>query len=335
MDISFEHPEFWSGLLILIPLVVLFVFVLHRKAKTKKKLGDAHLISSLTKNFSPRLYNLKFILVLLALAASIIAAVNIRKPSKDAGENTAGIDVMFALDVSKSMLSTDIKPNRLERAKQLISMLSDKMGNNRTGLVIFAGQAYLQMPLTTDVLETKLFISNASPEAIPVQGTIISNALQLCYKSLDTKERSHKAVVLITDGEDHDEHAEAVAKDLYENGTVVFTVGIGTAEGSPIIEPGTAAYKTDETGKTIISKLNEDELQKIATITGGNYFHLDNVQKTAAEISTALNSMEKKLITGYNGEVNFFSFSPFIIAMAVLFLVIEVFIPEKIKTDLQ
>jgi len=327
---SFEHTEFILGLLALAPLVLIFVFVLRWKRKVKKALGDEQLINQLTKNYSSRLYTVKFIAVLFALAMCIIAATNLRKPLNGDKEPTAGIDVMVVLDVSKSMLSTDIKPSRLERAKQLVSILIDRLENNRVGLIIFAGHSYLQMPLTPDLEEAKMYLSNASPDAVPVQGTNIGEALELADNSLDTKEKTHKAVVLITDGEDHDPNADKVSQHLADDGVIVCAVGIGTAEGSPIIEPGTETYKTDVNGKTVISKLNEIELKNIAAKTTGNYFHLDNALATANEVTNSLSGIEKKLIAG-SGERQYFSFAPFFIGFAILLLVLEIFIPEVLK----
>ncbi|MEP7317954.1 MAG: VWA domain-containing protein, partial [Panacibacter sp.] len=283
--LSFEHIEFFIGLLLLVPLTLIFVLVLRWKAKTKKTLGDVALINKLTANYSSRLYLVKCIAVLLAITLCIAAATNLRKPAKGEQERTAGIDVMIALDVSKSMLSSDIKPNRLERAKQLVNLLVDQLEGNRVGLVIFAGKAYLQMPVTPDLAEAKMFVSNASVDAVSVQGTVISEALQLCDNSLDTKEKKHKAVILITDGEDHDAKAEKATQQLLDNGVVVYTVGIGTPEGSPIMEPGTGTYKTDAVGKTVISKLNETELQNIAAQTGGSYFKMDNADARSLDYS--------------------------------------------------
>ncbi|QEC68782.1 VWA domain-containing protein [Panacibacter ginsenosidivorans] len=329
--ISFQNIEFLSGLLLLIPLVVIFILVLRWKRKTTKALGDETLVSKLTAGYSAKLYKVKFVAVLVALALCIVAATNVRTPLNSGKEQTAGIDIMVALDVSKSMLSNDIKPSRLERARQLVSMLIDQSDNNRVGLVLFAGKAYLQMPLTADLAEAKLFLSNASVDAVPVQGTNISEALQLCNNALDTKEKKHKAVVLISDGEDHDAGAEKTAVTLADNGAIVYTVGIGTAEGSTITEPGTGTLKTDRNGKTVISKLNEEELKQIAGATGGNYFHMEDVTKTVTEVSSALNGIEKKLVES-GGERSYLSISPFIIAIALLLLVVEIFIPERKKT---
>lgn len=312
-------------------MALLFLVVLRWKGKVKKTLGDEALISQLTNNYSPRLYLLKFIFIIVAVALCIFAAVNLRKPVAGDREQTAGIDVMIALDVSKSMLSADIKPSRLERAKECVNLLVDKLGSDRVGLVLFAGQAFLQMPLTSDIASSKMFISNASADAVPVQGTDISDALRLCDYSLDEKQKKYKAVILISDGEDHDPKSAETAKQLYDNGVVVYTIGIGTAGGSPIIEPGSNAYKTDKNGQTVISKLNELELKNIAQQTGGNYYHLENVLQTADAVAQSLNNMDKKLVEGINGERQYMSLFPVFIALAVLLLMGEIFIPETKK----
>lgn len=293
-------------------------------------MGDEALILKLAEGYSSKLYKIKFITVLIALALCITAATNVRVPLDEGKEQSAGIDIMIALDVSKSMLSNDVKPSRLERAKQLAGTIIENAENNRVGLVLFAGKAYLQMPLTPDIAEAKLFLSNASVDAVPVQGTNISEALQLCNNGLDTKDKKHKAVVLISDGEDHDNEAKQTAQTLTDNGAIVYTIGIGTAEGSTITEPGTGALKTDNNGKTVVSKLNEDELKDIASSTGGNYFYMNDVSSTATQVVGALNGMEKKLIES-GGEKTYFSLSPLIIAIALALLIIEIFVPERRK----
>lgn len=328
--LTFQNNIFLLGLVVLLPLTLVFVSVLHWKRKTRKALGDEPLINALTTNYSPRLYNIKFIAVAVALVMGIIAMANLRKPQDGDKEQRAGIDVMIALDVSKSMLSQDTKPSRLEKAKQCVGMLIDQLGNNRVGLVLFAGQAFLQMPLTSDIAASKLYLANANSDAVAVQGTVISSALQLCSNSLDTKEKKYKAVILISDGEDHDTKTKNVLQQLYDQGVIVYTVGIGTAAGSPIIEAGNV-YKTDINGQTVISKLNEQELKMIADETGGSYYHLDNSLTTAGAIATQLNSMEKKEINGSSGSRQYTSFFPFFIALMILLLIAEVFIPETKK----
>ncbi len=325
--LTFENHIFLLGLLALVPLALLFVGVLRWKRKVRKEMGDAELIDQLTRQYSPRLFRIKFIAVVIAIALGILAMANLRKPAAGNHEQRAGIDVMFVLDVSKSMLSQDVKPTRLDKAKQCINLLTDQLGDNRVGLVIFAGQAFLQMPLTSDVAASKLYLSNATTDAIPLQGTVISNALQLAGSSLDTKEKKFKAVVLISDGEDHDPKTRSVLQQLYDDGVVIYTVGIGTAAGAPIIEAGNV-YKTDINGQTVISKLNEEELNLIADKTGGRYYHLDNSAVTANALASQLNNMDKKLIAGGGGNHQYLSFYPVFALLMLLLLIAEIFIPE-------
>ena len=325
-----EHTILYWGLLALLPLVALFLLVLRWKKQTAKAMGDAQLVQRLTAGYSHRLFLLKFILLLLAVAACIVAAVNLRMPAEGEKTATAGIDVMLAIDVSKSMLSKDIKPNRLERARQQAGQVISASDNNRVGIVVFAGEAYLQLPVTPDLAEARMFLSTLSVDAVPIQGTNLADALQLCNRSLDTKDKAHKAVVLISDGEDHDPGAEKAAQQLYDNGVAVFTVGIGTPEGAPITEPGTNAYKTDATGKTVISKLNEAGLQSVANITGGQYFRMDNAAATAAAVSKALDGLEKKLVEAGGGR-EYLSFAPLFAALALVMMVGETFVGEVKK----
>lgn len=330
---SFEHTEYLLGLLIIIPLVLLFLYVLHWKNKVKKALGEEKLINQLTKNYSEKRYKLKFILIAASIVFLIIAAANLRKPVAGEKENKAGIDVMIALDVSKSMWAEDTKPSRLDAAKQFINALIDKIGDNRIGLVLFAGHAYLQMPLTSDLAVTKLYVANSSPDAVPMQGTVVGDALQLCTNSLDTKEKKYKAVVLISDGEDHDPHSTEVLQQLVDNGVIVNTVGVGSVSGAPIMEPGANAYKVDANGQTVISKLNEAELMQIAQQTGGTYSHLDNAELTANTIASVLNGMEKKAIESPGNTKQYASFYALFVLLALLILIAEIFIPEtKRKT---
>jgi len=326
--LSFQNTDFLFGLLVLIPLVFLFVMVLRWKKNVKRKTGDEELINALTSDYSPKNYNYKFLLVVVALALCIIAAANMRTPAPGNTGNRAGVDVMVALDVSNSMLAQDIKPNRLERAKQVLNKIIDKMGNNRMGMVVFAGQAFLQMPLTTDLAAAKLYVSNASPDAVPTQGTVIGDALRMCSASLDTKEKKYKSIILISDGEDHDEKAEQVLKELQDNGVVVNTIGIGSPEGAPIFDAALNDYKKDETGNTVVSKLNEQDLKKIATETGGQYLLFSNADEAADKVVASIDQMEKKQIGGTGIRV-YNSFFQWFLLVAVIFLLVEIIIPER------
>jgi len=326
--LSFQHTEYLIAILIVVPLVLLFLNTLYWKKKVRKALGDEALVNALTKTYSSVLYRLKFVLIICAVIALVIAGANLRKPAPGDDEKRAGIDIMVAMDVSKSMLSDDIKPSRLIKAKQLVSVLMDQLDNNRIGLVLFAGQAYLQMPLTTDIAAAKIFISNASPEAIPIQGTVVSDALKMCDNSFNTKEKKYKAVLLITDGEDHDTKIEPTIQQLFDHGVVVYAIGVGTPEGATITDPVTNEPKRDVNGQTVITKLNEAELKLIAEKTGGSYHRLDNSVNVVNDVVSTIDSMKKKLIQGEGNERQYASFFPFFIGFAILLLVAEVFIPE-------
>jgi Ca-activated chloride channel family protein len=260
----------------------------------------------------------------------IHAAANLRNPKAGSGSKQNGIDVMVALDVSNSMLAQDVKPNRLERAKQLLNLLVDNLGDNRMGLVVFAGQAYLQMPLTSDLASAKMYISNALPNAVSLQGTAIGDALSICNASLDTKEKKYKAVVLISDGEDHDGKAEEVVKQLADEGVIVHTIGIGSPDGSPIFDSEMNDFKKDQNGEVVISKLNELALQKIAEETGGTYQLFSSADEVVNGLKAALGEMETKQIGG-GGQREYNTYFQLFLLAALVLLVAEVIIPEQKK----
>ncbi len=326
--IQFQYIKFLIGLTILIPLVTLFFYVLQWKAKKKKLFGNSRLIDQLTNNYSHRKYTLKILAIIITITMLIFSGANLRKPLTPTGSATKGIDVMIMLDVSKSMLSQDEKPTRLDKAKQLIYQLIDKLQGNRIGLIVFAGQAYLQMPLTADAAATKMFVSNANTDAVNVQGTVISEALSLCNNSLDTQEKKYKAAILITDGEDHDEKAVETAKTLADAGVILHAIGVGSIDGTSIIEPGTNDYKKDINGQTIITKLNETLLQELSKATGGTYHILNNTTEVSNQLINSLNEMETKPIRE-SGFVEYQSYYVIFLVLAIILLMIETFVSEK------
>jgi Ca-activated chloride channel family protein len=304
--------------------------LLRWKKKTVARVGDPRLVQQLIKNFSSSRFLIKAVLVLLAFTALIIGAANPQRPGAMEKINRQGVDVMLVLDVSKSMLAKDIKPSRLDRAKQLLLRLVDKLEEDRIGLVLFAGRAYLQMPLTTDHGAGHMYIEEAGPDVVPTQGTVIAEALKMANSSFNSKERKYKSIVLISDGEDHDPEALAVAKHLAENGVVINTVGIGSPEGSPIVDPATNELKKDEQGQTVISKLNEAELQQLADATKGQYIRLDNTEDALITITQQLNSIEKKSVSDAEF-IEYKSYFQWLLAIALLLLLIEFFLPERRK----
>ncbi|HEY4151534.1 MAG TPA: VWA domain-containing protein [Chitinophagaceae bacterium] len=328
MNFRFEHIEFLPGLALLLVGVLLYLEVLRWKRKTQQKIGEPALVKELTKSYSPFRFALKFIFVLVALGATIVAAANLQSQGAAETVSRKGVDVMMVLDVSNSMLAEDIKPSRLERAKQLVTRLLDKMDNDRIGLVLFAGRAYMQMPLTNDHAAAKMYVQTAGPDAVPTQGTVIGEALKMASSGFNSKERKFKAIVLISDGEDHDPEALKVAKSLAQGGAMINTVGIGSPEGVPIIDPATNQTKKDVEGNAIITKLNEVELQQLSQATNGIYVHLDDVDEAAAKIMAQLDTIQEKA-TNDKSFVDYKNYFQWFLGFALLLLLAEFLLPER------
>jgi len=295
-----------------------------------KKIGEEKLVNLLITGYSKKSFILKFILLFTALVLGVFAVMNPRKPGGSDSTNRNGIDVVLALDVSKSMLATDMAPNRLERAKQFLNRLIDEVPDNRIALVLFAGKAYLQMPFTTDHKAAKLFIASASPGSVPQQGTVISEALKMSTYAFNKEQDSYKAVVLVTDGESHEDAAIPTAGELSEQGVMINTVGIGSPEGATINDPQTGELKTDVSGNAIITKLDEHGLKEIAKKTNGVYTHLQNSDDAVAAVQANLGQIEKKAfkdIARLNFQTYYFVFA----GAMFLLLFAENFIPERKK----
>jgi Ca-activated chloride channel family protein len=331
LNFQFFHKEFiwlFAGIIL---FITLFILVRRWKRKVIKRIGDKNLVKALIKTYSPGLFSLKFGLLSIAFAAGVVTVMDLRKPGDAEGINRKGIDVVIALDVSKSMLATDLAPNRLERAKQLIGKLMNVMPNDRIGLVLFAGKAYLQMPLTTDHAAAAMFVSSASPDAVPQQGTVVSEAIRRSANTFNAAERRFKAVVLISDGEDHDPEAVKTAKELVEQGMMINTVGIGSPEGSYIPDPATGQNKVDPaTGSAIISKLNEEELKEIAASTNGIYIRLQESDEAVKQLQEHLSQIESKAYSDVS-LVNFKAYYWWFAAAMLVLLLAEYFIPETKK----
>jgi len=328
VNLQFQYKEF-TALFLAIPFfILLFIFVLIWKKKTIKRIGDEKLVRSLISNYSQKLFTLKFILLSLAFAFGILAVMNPRKPGSSDGISRNGIDVVIALDVSKSMLAADLPPSRLENAKQLIDKLIDKMPDDRIGLVLFAGKAYLQVPLTIDQRSVKMFVDAAGPDAVPQQGTAISDALTMSAKIFNDTEKRFKAVILISDGEDHEPNAVKTADKLTQQGIMINTVGVGTTEGSTIIDPSTGENKKDADGNLVISKLNEEELKQIADETQGVYIHLQNSEEVVNSLISQLSQIAKKPLTN-SALLDYKTFYIWLAAAMFVLLLMENYIPER------
>jgi len=327
---QFQHKEFIWLLTGIVVLAALFAGLLYWKKKVTGRIGDEKLVKALISNYSSYLFTSKFIVVSVAFTFGIIAVMNPRKPGDTEAVNRKGIDIAIALDVSKSMLAQDLAPNRLERAKQFINKLMNEMPDDRIALVVFAGKAYLQMPLTTDHGAAQLFVSSAGPDVVPQQGTVISDALRMSANAINAADKKFKTVLLISDGEDHDEDAVTTAKNLSEQGVMINTIGIGSPEGSTIPDPATGDVKKDDAGNTVISKLNEEVLKEIANETNGIYIRLQSSDEAVAALTKQLSQIDRKSITDLS-QVSFKTYFIWFAAAMFLLLLLENFIPERKK----
>jgi Ca-activated chloride channel homolog len=329
---SFAHIEYLLLLAILIPVLLFFIVNLRWKRKANQKMGDVQLINLLTANHSHKKFAFKFWLIFGAMALTAIGAANLRQAGKGEMVNRKGRDIVIAMDVSKSMLAEDVKPNRLEKAKQFLTKLLSKLPDDRVALIWFAGKAYLPMPLTADQGAANLFIQSASPESVPTQGTVIGEALKLSAENFPKDSKRFKVVVLMTDGEDHDQTANERAKELKEQGILVIAVGIGSVEGTPIPDKETNDFKKDKLGQTVVTKLNENLLKQIALTNGGLYGNLQNNDALLKEVTSLINQMEKKgMDESGAGNINWISYFIWFLGAACLFLILELFINERKK----
>ncbi len=328
---SFAHIEYLLLLVLLVPALLFFLLNKNWKKKAAKKIGDPLLVQQLTSNHSAKKFNAKFWLLFFALAFTALGSANLRIPGESENVSRKGRDVVIAMDVSKSMLADDIKPTRLEKAKQFVSKVIDALPDDRIGLVWFAGKAYLPMPLTADEGAAKMFVQSANPDDIPTQGTVISEALLLAAQSFPAESKRYKIIILITDGEDHDESATERAQQLKEQGILLLTIGLGTQEGSTITDPLTNDFKKDKLGQTIISRLNEDLLKKMALANGGMYGNLQNMDAMVNDVSAVINQLEKKSAEGNGPPTNYINFFIWFLVAALLLLIIEFFISERKK----
>lgn len=323
----FEHTIYLYLLAALPLLAAVFLLYMRWKRRVMKKMGNPALVKELTTGYSPARAAVHAALALAALACCILALANPRRPGHSQNISRKGIDVVFALDVSKSMLAEDVKPSRLERARLLINRLSEQLVNDRVALVLFAGNAYLQMPLTTDHATARILVNNAAPQSAPTQGTAIAEALRLSATAFSTKDRKYKAVVLVTDGEDHDGGATAAAAALKDSGVLVCTVGIGSPEGSPVMDPDTHDFKKDKDGRNVISKLNTALLGEVAAAGGGKYLLHTDTDAAVKQLAKELSRMEGRAIADKTF-LNYDSWYWICLLTALLLLVTGWLLPE-------
>jgi Ca-activated chloride channel family protein len=316
--------------LVTIPLFVIgYVVYTHRKRRQLTEFGDSELMAQLMPDASKSRPVVKFGILMFALALLIVAVARPQYGQKEKSVKRQGCEVMVALDISNSMLAEDVSPNRLDRAKQMLSKMMDGMVDDKVGLIVFAGEAFTQLPITCDYVSAKMFLNTISPSLIATQGTAIGAALQRAIVSFGEQESdAGRAIILITDGENHEDDAIAAANKARELGIKVLVVGIGKPEGSPIPKPGTNDYFKDRSGQVVVSRLNEEMCQQIAQEGQGIYVRCDNtntalrsLQKELEEVATS--ELETTVYADYDEQYQSF------VLVALLLLVVEFFILSR------
>ena len=316
--------------LITIPVfVITYIVYAKRKQRQLTEFGDPELMAQLMPDASKSRPIWKFGMLILALILLIVAAARPQYGQKEKTVKRQGIEVMVALDISNSMLAEDVAPNRLDRAKQMLSKMIDNMVDDKVGLVVFAGDAFTQLPITCDYVSAKMFLNTISPTLIPTQGTAIGAALQTAITSFGAQEsEAGRAIILITDGENHEDDAIAAAKKANELGMQVFVIGIGKPEGAPIPKPGTNDYFKDRAGQVVVSRLNEEMCQQIAVAGNGAYVRCDNTNTAMRALQQELDriattELESTVYADYNEQYQSF------VLIALLLLAIEFFILSR------
>jgi Ca-activated chloride channel family protein len=329
--LRFAHIDILWGLVAIPVFIFMFLEITRWKSKAIKQLGDKEVVKQMIPDVSFSRPWLKFILFVLAYAIGIVGAADPQIGSKVEDVKRKGADLMILLDVSNSMLAQDMAPSRLENAKRAIAQLIDNLHDDRIGLIVFAGQAYVQLPITTDYSAAKLFLNTVNTNMVPTQGTAIGAAIDMGMKSFDFKDGTGKAMIIITDGENHEDDAVAAAKNAADKDVSVHVIGIGSVEGAPIpyYQDGKQmGYMKDEQGKEVISKMSEDMCKEIAAGGGGAYVRATNANSGLGLVMDQIAKIQRKTVDSksfkdYEDRFQFF------LGFAFLLLIAEFFIANR------
>lgn len=326
----FENSEFLWVLLVIPVLALIFIWARIARKRALKKFGHEQTLRVLMPFTSKSRPVFKFILLMLALTFFIVGAARPQFGSKLKKIKREGVELMIALDVSNSMMAEDIQPNRLERAKRAISRLIDRLQDDKIGLVVFAGESYMQLPITSDYNSAQLFLNSVSTQIVPTQGTAIGAAINMAARSFTPEGEANKAIIVITDGENHEDDAVSAAEQAADNGIVVHTIGMGLPQGSPIpvLRNGQKDYLKDNNGEVVITKLNETMLEKIASAGNGIYVRANNAQVGLNALFDEINKLEKEemeslVYSEYDDQFQYF------FAIGLFLLLLEFVILER------
>jgi len=326
----FSNTEYLYFLFLIPLLIGLFWYVIILQKRAIKRFGNIDTLIQLMPGFSTQRGWLKVIIFSTAVALIIVGLAGPQFGSKLTEVKRKGIELIIALDVSNSMMAQDIQPTRLERAKQAISRLVDKLSDDRLGLIVFAGDAYVQLPVTNDYISAKMFLSSINPGIVPKQGTAIGSAINLAASSFSPQSETSKVIVVISDGENHEDDAVEAAKHATEQGIFVYAIGIGSPQGSPIPVSldNPNSFMKDKEGNVVVSKLDEETLSKVAVAGNGKYIRATNTQLGLLPLFDEINKMQKtemkeKIYSEYNDQFQY------LFAIALFLLVLEFIILER------
>ncbi len=324
----FSNPEYLYLLLVIPVLVALYWYTVRIQKANIKLFGKFDTVLGLIPGMSFVRGWVKMIFLLNAYLFIVLALAGPQFGAKLTEVKRKGIELIIALDVSNSMLAEDIQPNRIERAKQSISQLVDRLTNDHIGLIVFSGDAYVQLPITSDYASAKMFLSSINPGMVSKQGTAIGSAIELAASSFNPESKTSKVIVVISDGENHEDDPVESAKLAAENGIVVHTIGIGSPDGAPIPIGGNQNYLKDENGNVVVTKLDEETLSKIAVVGNGKYVRATNTQLGLLPLFENINKMQRsvlkdKVYTEYNEQFQY------LLAIALLILIVEFIILER------
>jgi Mg-chelatase subunit ChlD len=325
----FGNPEYLWLFLVMPLLLAIYIFLNIRKRKDVQKMGTLSTLKKMMPELSLKRSYLKFWLIFAALCTGIFLIARPQFGTKVETVEKEGIELVIAIDVSNSMLATDVSPDRLTRAKQILSRLIDVRRNDKVALIVFAGEAYVQMPLTSDTQSAKIFLNTIDPSLVPIQGTAIGQAINLGLSSFSSDQEMSKAMVIITDGEDHEGNAAAVAVEVAKAGVMINVVGIGSPDGSPVPanEYG-SNYMTDNEGNVVVSRLNEQMSMEIAQSGEGLYVRADNSNSAIRALEAQLDELE----TGKSVSLSYSEYDekfPVLAWILLVILFVEILIYDK------
>ena len=322
----FESPQYLWLLIVVAVLAVVRVITYFNQRRRLEKFGDEQLLRQLMPDVSRWRPLVKFCLLELALVFLILMLARPQEGNGLSQEKRQGIETVICMDISNSMRARDVSPDRLQRAKMMIENMVERFTDDKIGLIVFAGDAFVQLPITSDYVSAKMFLSSIDPSMIQNQGTDIATAINMASSSFTQEEGIGKAIIVITDGEDHEGGAVEAAREAHESGKNVYVLGIGSANGAPVPDPATNGYMTDNKGETVMTRLNEQMCREVAKAGGGAYIHVDNNSSAQRLLDDELDKLQKGETTVYNSYEEHFQVFGFI---ALLLLVLEVCLLDR------